>query len=179
MHMAISRKAITTPLLALLFGGCTFMAGRLSVAPWHYTAVQSAMPPRPTFTLQIGDGKITGTADAAITVSHDATVIPAQAPIDLPISAATTLNLYTDQFLGKVVVNPLATTTTTCTLPTAAAPSTAIIASSKGTKYYFADCSEAKKIKTENVVHFSSEAEAKQAGYQPSQCVTTRAAPPS
>ncbi len=178
MYMAISRKAITTPLLALLFGGCTFMAGRLSVAPWHYMAVQSTMPTRPAFTLQIGDGKITGTADAAITVSRDATIIPAQAPIDLPISAATTLNLYTDQFVGKVIVNPLSTTATACSLP-AAVPSTAIVASNKGTKYYFADCSEAKKIKSDNIVHFGSEAEAKQAGYQPSQCVATRAAPAS
>ena len=179
MHMAISRKAITTPVLALLFGGCTFMGGRFSVAPWHYTATQSAMPPRPTFALQIGDGKITGTADTAITVSHDTTIIPAQTPIDLPVDTITTLNLYTDQFLGKVVVNPLSSTTTACTLPEAATPNTAIVASSKGTKYYFADCSEAKKIKEENVVHFSSEAEAKQAGYQPSQCVMTRTAPTS
>lgn len=46
-----------------------------------------------------------------------------------------------------------------------------IVASKSGTKYYFESCSEVGRIKKENLVYFSSEAEAKANGYEASSCV--------
>lgn len=46
-----------------------------------------------------------------------------------------------------------------------------IVASKSGTKYYFESCSEVNRIKKENLVYFSSEAEAKANGYEASSCV--------
>jgi hypothetical protein len=46
-----------------------------------------------------------------------------------------------------------------------------IMASKNGTKYYFDSCSEVKRIKPENLVYFSTEADAKANGYDASSCV--------
>lgn len=50
-------------------------------------------------------------------------------------------------------------------------PAGAYVASASGTKYYFQVCPEVKRIKEENLVWFDSEEEAKESGYEPSQCV--------
>ena len=52
-----------------------------------------------------------------------------------------------------------------------AAPTGALVASVNGTKYYFPDCTEVKRIKEENRISFASEAEARDQGYEPSACV--------
>lgn len=52
-----------------------------------------------------------------------------------------------------------------------AAASEEIIASKNGTKYYFASCSSARRIKPENRVTFPSAKAAENAGYSASECV--------
>lgn len=47
----------------------------------------------------------------------------------------------------------------------------AFVASVNGTKYYFPECAEVKRIKEENRISFASEAEARDAGYEPGACV--------
>lgn len=46
-----------------------------------------------------------------------------------------------------------------------------VFASQNGEKYYFKDCSTLSRILPENLISFSSAAEAEEAGYEPSSCV--------
>lgn len=53
------------------------------------------------------------------------------------------------------------------TAPVAAKSEVKYVASKSGSKYHHPDCSGAKRIKEENRVYFSSESEARAAGYAP------------
>jgi len=178
--MATSRKTAISVVLVILLVGCSFVAGRLSTVSWSSTVTQTQPEARPIFKITVDNGKISGIVDTAITAAQGTSIIPANTPLDLPLASTPELSFYSEHFMGTItfgasVAQAAAPTTQTCAVQTSTPSATDIIASSKGTKYYFANCSEAKKIKAENIVHFSSESEAKQAGYQPSQCVTTRA----
>lgn len=50
----------------------------------------------------------------------------------------------------------------------------AFVASANGTKYYVPDCAEVRRIKEENKIWFDSEEEAKESGYEASECVKRR-----
>ena len=75
---------------------------------------------------------------------------------------------------GNVSTDAVASTSAGTTESSTATPSKKIVASSRGKKYYYADCPEVKQIKPENLVSFKSEAEAKAVGLTASQCILSK-----
>lgn len=70
----------------------------------------------------------------------------------------------------QLTENPQKTTSPQITT-TSSNTSDNFVAALSGTKYYFANCSEVKRIKEENRIFFNSEQEAIDAGYEASSCV--------
>jgi hypothetical protein len=76
---------------------------------------------------------------------------------------------------GSVVANDATSSANSNVVANSAiTPNKKIVASSRGKKYYYADCPEVKQIKPENLVSFKSEAEAKAVGLTASQCILSK-----
>jgi len=82
---------------------------------------------------------------------------------DSDIAKLTTATQSTESTQNKITKTTSPTTQSTL--------SDSFVAALTGTKYYFASCSEVKRIKEENRIFFSSEQEAIDAGYEASSCV--------
>lgn len=155
-----------------------FLLGQLLQTPFDPAITFEEAPPRPTFSLTIDAATATGDVDAAIIMQIGDRVIPSGS-ISEPFTPGEPFTLYTEDFVGTFTITQPpqqergqteAQLDVTDLIPTA----DLFVASKNGSKYYFPDCSHAKRIKPENLVDFPSAAAAEQAGYEPSACVSNK-----
>lgn len=168
-------KKVGTFFVGTLALSCAFGAGWFAQTALQVPSVDlQTAPARPEFSLTLNGSTFQRSGDAALTVTRNDTVLTAEQEKEGSIQAGDVWRFYNDHFLGTITIASVPTAANaTETSPNLTAEQK-FVASSKGTKYYYSDCSEAKRIKSENMVTFPSAAAAQSAGYSPSQCVMQR-----